>query len=84
MGRAVICLAQQRAIAEVKREIQRQGRRKLSHVAHREIVAAARDYLAGHPELIAEAKPIVERWAAEGFFGKRAALSVQHSQAAER
>ena len=41
---------------------------------HREIVAAANDYLATHRnELIAEAKQIVERLQAEGFFGKRCA-----------
>ena len=34
----------------------------------------AKDYLAAHPELIAEAKPIVEQWRKEGFFGKKAAL----------
>ena len=42
---------------------------------HREIIAAADAYLADHrAELIAEATPIVERWQAEGFFGKRARL----------
>jgi hypothetical protein len=33
----------------------------------------AKDYLAAHPELIAEARPIVEQWRREGVFGKRAA-----------
>ena len=33
----------------------------------------AKAYLAAHPELIAEVKPIIERWRREGFFGKRAA-----------
>ena len=32
----------------------------------------ARDYLAAHPKLIDEARPIVEQWRREGFFGKRA------------
>jgi hypothetical protein len=78
MSRAVIVLARQRAIAAVKREIQRQGRRKLSQVAHREIVVLAKEYLAGHPELIDEARPIIDQWRAEEFFGKRAALSVRN------
>ena len=42
-------------------------------IARREIVALAKDYLAVHPELIAEAKPIVEQWRKEGFFGKKVA-----------
>ena len=32
------------------------------------------------PVWIAEARPIEDRWTAEGFFGKRAAQSVQHLQ----
>ena len=31
----------------------------------------AKDYLAAHPELIAEAKPIVEQWRKEGFLERR-------------
>jgi len=46
----------------------------------REIAAAAREYLAAHPELIAEAKPIIEQWRREGFFGKRAARAERNSQ----
>ncbi len=64
----------------MKLALQRQGRRKLSQIAKREIIALANEYLAAHPELIAEAKETALRWAAEGFFGKKAALSVQHSQ----
>ena len=46
--------------------------RKPQHFAMREIVALAKEYLAGHrAELIAEAKEIVERWRAEGVFGPR-------------
>jgi hypothetical protein len=48
----------------------------------------AKDYLAAHPELIAEAKPIVERWRKEGFLGKRAARELernsQHLHKAQR
>lgn len=72
MSMAVSVPARQRAIGEVKLALQRQGRRKLCQIARREIVAMANEYLAEHPELISEAKPIVEQWAAEGFFGKRA------------
>ncbi len=69
---AIITLARQRAIKAVKLQFQRQGL-KPNHIAHRVIVAAAEDYLAQHrAELVAEARVIVERWLAEGFFGKRA------------
>ena len=55
------------------------------HVPHREIVAAANVYLRDHrEELITEAKEVVERWAREGFFGKRCAAlssSAQHAKA---
>jgi hypothetical protein len=68
---AIMALARQRAIKAAKREFQRQGR-KPAHMAHRETVAAGQEYLGNHPELIAEAKVIVECWLAEGFFGKRA------------
>jgi len=79
MGRAVMVLAQRSACEIVKRQLRAKGV-KLQHFKHREIVAMARYYLAQHPELIAEARQTALRWAAEGFFGKRAALSVQHSQ----
>ncbi len=77
MGVRVI--AQQRAIKAVKHQLQAQGR-KVSDFAHREIVLAAKDYLAENPELIAEARPIVLRMLAEGVLGKRVARSVQHLQ----
>ena len=71
MGAAVMVLARQRAIKAVKRGLQARGLRP-HHMPHREIIAAADAYLADHrAELIAEATPIVERWWAEGFFGKR-------------
>jgi hypothetical protein len=60
-----------------KRSKRREGRVKLRSVPRREIIAMARarvmadaDYRA---KLIAEARPIVDQWTAEGFFGKRAA-----------
>jgi hypothetical protein len=75
MGRAVMALARQRAIKEVKAAIQRQGRRKVCQIAHREIVAIAADYLAANrAALIAKAKAIVECWHAEGVFGPRGGI----------
>jgi glutamate racemase len=75
MGRAVMVLARQAAIKEVKAAIQRQGRRKVWQVAHREIVATAEDYLAANSaKLIAEAKAIVECWHGEGVFGPRGGI----------
>jgi len=68
---AVITLAQQAARKAVKRQFQAQGL-KVSHMQARVITAAANDYLRDHPELIAEAKETIQRWLAEGFFGKRA------------
>jgi hypothetical protein len=46
-------------------------------VPMRELVSMAEAYVATHPELIAEARETVQRWTAEGFFGKRAAQSVR-------
>jgi hypothetical protein len=77
MGVAVITLARQRATTRVKEQFRAQGL-KIADMSHREIAVAAEEYLAEHPELIAEAKPIVLRWFADGVFGKRAARSVQN------
>jgi hypothetical protein len=67
---------------EVKEAIRREGKVKLSRVPHREIIAMARARLfedaAYRSRLIEEAKLIVEEWRREGFFGKRAALSVRN------
>lgn len=68
---AVMAVARQRAIKADKLQFQRRGL-KSAHMTHREIVAAGQDYLSKHPELIAEAKVIVECWLTEGFFGKKA------------
>jgi len=76
LAQAAVTLARQRAEKAVKRQLQAQGL-KPQHIAKREIVALAGEYLAAHPELIDEARPIVEQWRAEGFFGKRAARSVR-------
>ena len=45
---------------------------------------AAEEYLAEYPELIAEAKPIVLRWFAEGVFGRRAAQCAELKTDAHR
>jgi hypothetical protein len=72
MTGAVSCLARQRPIAGVKLALRRQGL-KPQYIARREIVMLANEYARAHrAELVAEVKPIVEQWAAEGFFGKRA------------
>jgi hypothetical protein len=70
---AVMVLAQRSAIKEVKRQFRAQGI-KLQRMTHREISAAADEYLANHPELINEAKGVVDRWHAEGVFGKRGGI----------
>ncbi len=71
MHMATYVLARQAAIKATKRQLQAQGLR-VAHLSRREIIAAAEAYLDQHgAELIAEAKPVVERWRAEGFFGKR-------------
>jgi hypothetical protein len=56
----------------VKEELKRQ-RRRLADVEAKEITARAKDYLIAHPELVADARPVVESWIARGVFGKRAA-----------
>ena len=72
LAHAAITLAQREAEKAVKQALRGQGL-KPQCIARREIVALAKDYLAVHPELIAEAKPIVEQWRREGFFGKQGA-----------
>jgi hypothetical protein len=74
MSLATNTLALQRAMKAVKAGLQAQGLRP-SHFSHRDLVIRAEQYLAQYrAELIAEATQIVERWLAEGFFGKRAKL----------
>jgi hypothetical protein len=81
-ARAVAVLVQRAAVAATKRQLQAQGRRKVSEVPMREIVAMAEERLvadvAWRAKLIAEARPMVDQWTAEGFFGKRAAQSVRN------
>lgn len=73
MSVAVMVLARRSAIKAVKRQFQAQGV-KLQRMTHREIAAAAGEYLANHPELIAEVKETVQRWHAEGVFGPRGGI----------
>jgi hypothetical protein len=72
MSRAVRVLAIQAAKQAVKRATARGE--KLANSAAREITVAAEEYVAGHPELIAEAKETVLRWHAEGVFGPRGGI----------
>jgi hypothetical protein len=58
-----------------KRRLQTQGL-KVSHYPLRELRARAEAYLSDHrEELIAEVKQTVERWRAEGFFGRERPIS---------
>jgi hypothetical protein len=68
---ASFVLALQRARNAVKEELKRQ-RRRLADVEAKEITGRAKDYLIAHPELVADARPVVESWIARGVFGKRA------------
>jgi hypothetical protein len=76
-AQAVRVLAMHTAKREVKEAIRREGKVKLSRVPQHEIIAMAKARLFEDGEyrakLIAEARPIVDQWTAEGFFGKRAA-----------
>ena len=58
---AVMVLARQKAIKAVKQQIRDRGLRP-QYMALREIATAGDEYLANHPELIAEAKETVLRW----------------------
>ena len=74
MGMAVNVLARQAALKEAKRQLQAQGL-KPTHLSHGDLVVRAEQYLAEHrAELIAEAREIVARWQAEGFFDKRGGI----------
>jgi hypothetical protein len=76
-AQAVLVLAMYAAKRDVKDAIRREGKVKLSRVPQHELVAMARARLFEDAEyrarLIAEARPIVDQWTAEGFFGKLAA-----------
>ena len=68
---AVIVLAREAARKVVREQLRGRGE-KVTHYSKKEITILADDYLAQHPELHDEAVPLVERWRAEGLFGKRA------------
>ena len=75
-AQAVRVLAMHTTKREVKEQLRSQGI-KVSRVPAREITAMATAKVMEDGEyrerLIAEARPIVDQWTAEGFFGKRAA-----------
>jgi hypothetical protein len=72
-------LAQLRARNAVKDEMRKQGL-MLSEIAAKEIRSWARVYLDDHPELVADARPVVEAWIAQGRFGKRAQRALAELQ----
>jgi hypothetical protein len=81
MGAAVAVLARQRAVKAAKHQLHARGL-KPQYMPLPQIAAAAEDYLANHrAQLVAEAKQIIERWAAEGFFGRRAKLKTNAQNA---
>ena len=77
-AQAVAVLAKRRAIAATRKRLRGMGL-KPQYMPMREMAAMVEEYLDQHwPVLIAEARPIVDRWTAEGFFGNGgAALSVR-------
>jgi hypothetical protein len=71
---ATAVIARRAAIRETKAAMQRQGR-KPATIPHRDIVAAANEYLRNHrAQCIEEAQVIVARWQAEGVFGPRGGI----------
>jgi hypothetical protein len=69
-AQAVRVLVMHAAKREVKDAIRREGKVKLSRVPQREIIAMARERVmadaAYRARLVAEARPIVDQWTAEG------------------
>ena len=81
IGTATLTLARLKAIKAAKQQLRAQGH-KPDRMHRYEIIAEGEAYLAAHrAELIAEAKVTIERWQAEGFFGKRAKLKAQRGKA---
>lgn len=66
-----VVLALYRARGMVKDQLKRE-RIRLADVEAREISERARKYLEAHPELVADARPVIESWFMRGQFGKRA------------
>jgi Resolvase, N terminal domain len=69
--RASFVFALERARNAVKEELKKQ-RRRLADVEAKEVSARAHDYLCSHPELVLDARPVIESWIRAGKFGKRA------------
>ncbi len=73
---ATMTLALQRAKRAVQAQLRAQGL-KLAQFSAQEITLLAEAHLAQHrDELMAEAKAIVERWMAEGFFWQASAAGL--------
>jgi hypothetical protein len=68
---ATMTRAMQLARGAVKEALKRQ-RVRLADVDTKDISSWALVYLDDHPELIDQARPVVEAWFARGVFGKRA------------
>jgi hypothetical protein len=76
---ATMTRSMQLARGAVKEALKKQ-RMRLADVDAKEISSWALVYLEDHPELIAEAKPVIEAWFARGVFGKRAQKAfIKHS-----
>jgi hypothetical protein len=71
MAMATMTRAMQVARGAVKEALKRQ-RVRLADVDAKDISSWALVYLDDHPELIAQARPVIESWFARGVFGKRA------------
>jgi NAD(P)-dependent dehydrogenase (short-subunit alcohol dehydrogenase family) len=76
---AVKVLARLAAKRAVQAELRSKGVR-VTLVRPAEINAQAAEYLASHPELYTNAKPVVERMILAGEFGKRAQRELRASQ----
>jgi hypothetical protein len=76
-------LVRRSAVEATKHELRARGL-KPQLILHRHIVAMAEARLMADPgwraKLVAEARPMVDRWTAEGFFGKRAAQTAHNSE----
>ena len=72
MRMAVRVEAMRRAREEVKAQIPREGRIRLSAVPAREITAQTEAYVLAHREILVEVRASVEQWRIEGYFGKAA------------
>jgi hypothetical protein len=74
MDRAVVVLARRMALKKVEMMLKARGL-KPQRMERKIIVATADAYLVKHRnELINEAKEVVDRWHAEGRFGKKGSI----------